>query len=102
MGPQDGGAVKPIPVLTQLEGASESIGLGTIFLNEEQQPKLHLHGAFGRGTQTITGCTRQGVNIWLYGEVVIQELAGGGAFRETDPQTGFQLLEINEGKAFLK
>ena len=32
-------------------------------------PKLHMHSAFGRNEQTVTGCTKEGVTIWQSGEV---------------------------------
>ncbi len=84
----------PQPIITDLAGISESVGVGTLFVNEKDKPVLHLHSAFGRKRETITGCTRKGVNIWNIGEVVIQELIDLQARRKIDPETGFELLEI--------
>jgi predicted DNA-binding protein with PD1-like motif len=92
VGPKDGSVPKPIPVVTTLKDASEATGVGTIFLNEAGNPKLHLHSAFGRGEYTITGCTREGVEIWHIGEVVIIELLNTNMLRKIDPATGFELL----------
>jgi uncharacterized protein len=94
VGPVDGMAKNPVTMVTELSGVSESLGIGTIFVNEDNIPKLHLHAAFGRNRETITGCTRQGVDIWLYGEVIIFELINNSAQRRFDHETGFELLNV--------
>lgn len=96
VGPEDGTASKPRPMVAELLGTSEAIGMGTLFLNEDGIPKLHLHSAFGRNRETVTGCTREGVNVWHIGEVIIFELLNSTAKRKIDPETGFELLEVNE------
>ncbi|MCK8825413.1 PPC domain-containing DNA-binding protein [Fuchsiella alkaliacetigena] len=93
-GPDDGEAAEPLPMVGSLPGVSEAVGVGTIFTNEEDEPKLHLHSAFGREAKTITGCTRAGVDIWHIGEVVIWELKNHSACRKIDAETGFELLEV--------
>ncbi len=92
-GPEDGKAEKPKPTVTKLKGASEAAGVGTLFLNESGIPKLHLHASFGRQSETVTGCTRQGVSVWHIGEVIIIELINTAAVRKIDGHTGFELLE---------
>lgn len=94
VGPEDGTAAKPIPTVIGLPGVSEAVGVGTIFVNEDKVPKLHMHSAFGRNGGTVTGCTREGVNIWHIGEVIIMELLNNSAQRKIDPGTGFELLEV--------
>ncbi|AKL94876.1 DNA-binding protein [Clostridium aceticum] len=94
VGPEEGGAEKIVATLTNLSGVSESVGVGTLFVNQEKIPKLHLHAAFGRGRDTVTGCTREGVKIWHIGEVIILELINHSAERKIDPRTGFELLEV--------
>lgn len=94
VGPEDGTAPKPRPMVTELSGTSEAVGMGTLFINEAGIPKLHLHAAFGRGRETVTGCTREGVMIWHIGEAVIFELLDTAAARKIDPGTGFELLEM--------
>lgn len=94
VGPEDGTAAKPIPMVTELLGTSEAVGIGTLFTNEEKIPKLHLHSSFGRNRDTVTGCTREGVKIWHIGEVIIFELANTTARRKIDLETGFELLEL--------
>ncbi len=94
VGPEVSTAQKPRPMVTNLLGASEAVGIGTLFINEERIPKLHLHSAFGRNRETVTGCTREGVIIWHVGEVVIFELVNTSAQRRIDRETGFELLDL--------
>jgi predicted DNA-binding protein with PD1-like motif len=93
VGPKDGNALPPEPMVTLLRGVHEGCGVGTIFTNEDGKPVLHMHASFGRNDNAVTGCVRMGVDIWHIGEVVILELAGGTAKRAKNKQTGFELLE---------
>jgi len=94
VGPKDGKALPPEPMVTLLNGVHEACGVGTIVADEAGKPKLHMHASFGRKTNTITGCVRMGVDVWHIGEVVILELAGSSAKRAKDRDTGFEFLEI--------
>ncbi len=97
VGPQEGEAPRPVPMLKELTGVSESLAVGTLFVNEEEEPKLHMHSAFGREGNTITGCTREGVDVWQIGEVVVLEIKDTSACRRVKGKTGFELLEILQG-----
>lgn len=94
VGPKDGTAERPVPTVLNLPGVSEAVGVGTIFVNEDKTPKLHMHSAFGRNEQTVTGCTREGVSIWHIGEVIIFELTNNSALRKINHINGFELLEV--------
>jgi predicted DNA-binding protein with PD1-like motif len=94
VGPKDGEAVPPEPMTTLLRGVHEACGVGTILVDEEGKPKLHMHASFGRNEQTVTGCVRMGVDVWRIGEVVVLELIGAKARRAKDEETGFEFLEI--------
>jgi predicted DNA-binding protein with PD1-like motif len=94
VGPEDGSAQRPVPMVTSLTGVSEAMGLGTIFTNAAQIPVLHMHASFGRGEQTKTGCTRAGIEVWQIGEVIIMELLDSTAHRSINPVNGFELLEV--------
>jgi predicted DNA-binding protein with PD1-like motif len=94
VGPKDGKALPPEPMVTLLRGVHESCGVGTIFTDEEGKPKLHMHASFGRNDTAVTGCVRMGVDVWQIGEVVILELAGSSAKRSKNKETGFEFLEI--------
>lgn len=93
VGPEEG-HVKPVSIMThELYEAHEIVGTGTIFPDEEGNPVLHMHMACGREENTVTGCIRRGVKVWLVMEVIMTELIGSGAFRKTEPDNGFKLLE---------
>ncbi len=93
VGPKDGEAMPPEPMVTLLRGVHEGVGAGTIFTDEAGKPKLHMHASFGRNDNAVTGCVRAGVNVWQIGEAVILELSGGSAKRVKNKETGFELLE---------
>ena len=94
VGPEDSTAKRPRKMVTELLGTSEAVGIGTLFSNEDKVPKLHLHSAFGRKRDTVTGCVREGITIWHIGEVVIFELLNSSARRKLDIETGFELLDL--------
>jgi uncharacterized protein len=94
VGPKNGNALPPEPMSLLLEGVHEACGVGTIFCNEENKPKLHMHAAFGRKDKTVTGCVRMGVDVWQIGEVIILELTESAAKRAIDKKTGFEFLEV--------
>lgn len=94
VGPKDGTALPPEPMVTLLKGVHEACGVGTIFTDEHGKPKLHMHASFGRNDTAVTGCVRMGVDVWQIGEVVILELAGSSAKRAKNRDTGFEFLEI--------
>ncbi len=94
VGPKSGDELPPEPVVTILGGVSEIAGIGTIFVNEQGKPKLHMHAAFGREQETITGCVRMGVDVWQIGEVIILELTDAQGKRAVDMKTGFEFLEV--------
>ncbi|NLB56190.1 MAG: DUF296 domain-containing protein [Lentisphaerae bacterium] len=85
---------KPDSIIKRFSEAHEIMGVGTIFLSNNE-PSLHLHAACGRGSDTIVGCTRPGVQTYLVAEVVILEMTGINAMRKQDPLSGFDLLNID-------
>lgn len=94
VGPKDGKAMPPDPMVTLLKGVHEGVGVGTVFVDEQGKPKLHMHASFGRDGEAVTGCVRMGVDVWQIGEVVVLELAGASAKRAKDKATGFELLQV--------
>ena len=94
VGPKEGSAIPPEPMVALLDGVHEACGVGTIFADESGKPKLHMHASFGRKESTVTGCVRLGVDVWRIGEVVLLELTGGKARRLKNKETGFDFLEI--------
>ena len=82
----------PDPVTAPVTGRHEVLGVGMIFMTDGS-PVLHLHAAFGRGQETLVGCTRTGVSTFAVVEAVITEIADCAAQRLLDPDTGRHLLE---------
>ena len=94
VGPKEGYALPPEPMVTLLKGVHEACGLGTIFVDENEKPKLHMHTSFGRKQKTVTGCVRLGVEVWQIGEVILLEFTGVSARRAKNAETGFEFLEV--------
>ena len=93
VGPEKDDERPPRIRVERFEDAREILGIGTLFLNEAGQPKLHLHAAIGKGSVALAGCPREGADCWLVDEVVILELAGVQARRVKDAKSGFDLLQ---------
>lgn len=84
------------PDFLSFTGPGEVLGVGTIYCDQEDKPKLHLHAGFGRGNKPVIGCPRGGASIFLILEVTIIEIEGIEAQRETDTASGFKLLRIKK------
>ena len=93
VGPRDAESRPIEPVLHPVEAPHEVLGVGLIAPGPDGEPMLHIHGALGRGENTVTGCLRPGVETWLVGEAVVTEILGSPAARATDDGTGLALLE---------
>ena len=86
--------VGPIePQFAEFDDAREIAGVGTIF-PDENGPTLHLHGAIGRGRETIAGCPRGGATVFCVLEVILFEIEGVEAQRAMDSELGLKLLTL--------
>ncbi|MBI4685214.1 MAG: DUF296 domain-containing protein [Nitrospirae bacterium] len=83
----------PVPVWRELGESHEIIGLGTIFYQADE-PKVHFHGAFGKGDKVKVGCMREKSETFLVLEAIIIEIEGVDAVREFDPVSGLTLLKL--------
>ncbi|MGA7828958.1 MAG: DUF296 domain-containing protein [Geobacteraceae bacterium] len=83
----------PVPVWRELEESHEILGFGTIF-RQGDVPKVHLHGAYGKGDMVRVGCLRESSEAFLVLEAVIMEITGVSAVREFDPVSGMVLLKL--------
>jgi predicted DNA-binding protein with PD1-like motif len=92
VGPAESRVNPVVPMTHELYDAHEITGTGTIFPDDEGHPILHLHMACGREENTVTGCIRTGVKVWVVMEVILTELLDNKASRQLDPKTGFKLL----------
>ena len=99
-GPDGTALMPPEPVFMALAGVQEVAAVGTLFPDEAGRPRLHMHGAFGRGEEARVGCIRPGpdnqtIGVWTIGEFLIIELKGLDMVRRRDPATGFELLSAS-------
>ncbi len=85
--------VPPKPVWKKLGESHEVIGFGTIFWQDDE-PKVHFHGAFGKKDMVKVGCLRADSETFLVLEAVITEIEGVTARRELDPASGMVLLKL--------
>jgi len=83
----------PVPVWKELGESHEILGVGTIFYQGDE-PKVHLHGAFGKKDMVKVGCLREKSGTFLVLEAVIVEIEGVNAVRELDPVSGLTLLKL--------
>ena len=84
----------PVPVWQEFYGAWEIIGIGNLFW-EGDAPRLHVHGALGKGAETLTGCLRQETEVYLVVEVLLLEITDLNVSRRLDPELGVSMLELS-------
>jgi predicted DNA-binding protein with PD1-like motif len=84
VGPEEEGKLPPKPVWYDIPESHE----------EGDDPKVHLHGAFGKRDTVRTGCLRGESETFLILEAVIMEIQGVTAKRELDPSVGLALLRV--------
>lgn len=83
----------PVPVWRGLDESHEVVGFGTIFWQGDE-PKVHLHGAYGKRDSVKAGCLRADAEVFLVLESIITEILGVDAVREMDPESGMVLLKL--------
>lgn len=86
-------AMPPIPVWRELQESHEAVGFGTIFWDNDQ-PKIHFHGAYGKRDSVKVGCLREASAAFLVLEVVITEILDVSVRRELDPVSGMVLMKM--------
>jgi predicted DNA-binding protein with PD1-like motif len=93
VGPEKDGEMPPRPSWRELKESHEVLAFGTIFW-EGEEPRVHLHGAYGKKDEVRVGCMRKDSETFLILEAVIMELEGINAVRELDPNVGLPLLKL--------
>jgi len=83
----------PVPVWKDINESHEVVGIGTIF-RQDDEPKIHFHGAFGKKDMVKVGCLRGTSETFLVLEAVILEIEGIDAKRELDKESGLTLLKL--------
>lgn len=92
VGPEDEN-MPPRPVWREIGESAELVGFGTIFW-QNGEPKIHLHGSFGKRDWVRVGCLRGSSETFLILEVIIFEIEGIEARREFDQASGLTLLKV--------
>jgi uncharacterized protein len=85
--------IPPVPVWKKLGESHEVTGFGTIFWQDDT-PKVHFHGAFGKKDMVKVGCLRENAETFLVLEAVVIEIKGVNANRALDPSSGMALLNL--------
>lgn len=83
----------PVPVWRELDESHEIVGFGTIFPHGDE-PKVHLHGVYGKRDHVRAGCLRGDAEAFLVLEAVVTEIEGIAAVRELDQASGMVLLKV--------
>lgn len=65
--------IPPDPGWNFFDKAHEVVAIGTVY-PADGKPKLHIHGSFGRGKDSIIGCLRNTAKVFLVTEAVFFEL----------------------------
>ncbi len=84
--------IPPEPGWIGIDDVSEVVGIGTLF-ESDSGPSLHMHGAVGRGSQSLTGCFREIIEVFLIVEVVVLEITDTCAMRIHDRDSNLSLLK---------
>ena len=82
----------PEPVWREVRNARETLGSGSVYRDENDEPKIHLHAALGHHGDTITGCLRRGSRTYLLLEVILFEITGFDASRPWSAAKGFNIV----------
>lgn len=93
VGPEDDG-LPPKPLWREISGNNEIVATGTIFWYGDE-PKVHMHGVYGREDIVKMGCLREESKVFLVLEAIIMELIDIKAKRELDEKSKMVLLKID-------
>ncbi len=82
----------PAPHWLSFDHTHEVIGIGTVF-PAGGEPAIHLHGALGRGGESLVVCLRRMAEVYLILEVIILEILNTPAIRVKDKNSDIRLLK---------
>ena len=89
----------PDPVWQQVRTTQEMLGTGSIYWDEQDEPKIHLHTSLGDHGEAMTVCMRDKTKTYLVLEVYILEITGFQANRPWFAKGGFNRLSFSEESA---
>ncbi|MHB8174853.1 MAG: PPC domain-containing DNA-binding protein [Nitrospirota bacterium] len=84
----------PEPAWQSFADGREIAGIGSVFL-KDGEPAIHLHGAVGKGSTTLTGCIRKDDKVFLVVEAMLVEITGINAQKKVSEKTGIAMLEFD-------
>jgi len=93
VGPVEDDVRPPEPTWRELVESHETLAVGTVFWHGDE-PRVHIHGTYGKFDAVKTGCLRGEARTFLIMEAVIVELKGINAVRELDPVINMVLLKL--------
>ena len=85
--------IPPEVTWTQVDNASEILGVGNIFW-EDDKPKIHIHASACSGSDIVMGCFREFTEVFMVIEIVIFEIEGIAAERVFDEYIGFSPIRF--------
>lgn len=93
VGPMNDDVRPPEPTWREIVDSHETVAIGTVFWHGDE-PRVHVHGSYGKFDSVKTGCLRDEAKTFLVLEAVIMELKGINAVREIDPDIQMALLKL--------
>jgi predicted DNA-binding protein with PD1-like motif len=84
----------PEPVWQDVREAKEVVGVGSIFRDENDEPRIHLHTSLGHHGDTMTVCVRKGTKTYLILEVYLIEITDTDITRPWYPEGQFYRLSL--------
>ena len=93
VGPMNDDVRPPEPTWREIIDSHETLAIGTVFWQGDE-PRIHIHGTYGKFDSVKTGCLRDEAKTFLVLEVVMLELKGINAVREIDPDIHMALLRL--------
>lgn len=85
-----------VPNFKNFIGPGEVLGVGTLYRDDENNPKMHLHCTAGKADDVITGCPRGGAEVFLTLEITIIEFEGINGIRKYNPEHQVKLLTFKK------
>lgn len=83
----------PTPVWREIAESHEAVCVGTLFWYGDE-PRIHLHGVYGKRDGVKMGCLREAADTFIVMEAIIMEIKGVNAVRDLDPVSGVVLLNL--------
>ncbi|MHB8111185.1 MAG: PPC domain-containing DNA-binding protein [Syntrophorhabdaceae bacterium] len=93
VGPANDDVRPPEPTWREIVDGHETLAIGTVFWHHDE-PRVHIHGTYGKFDSVKTGCLRDEAKTFLILEAIIIELKGIKAVRDIDPVIQMTLLKL--------